>query len=92
MRKIFGTLLLVGLMGTASAWEYQVVVEGSVVYQDPLPPANIAYPPPGERAGNEGASNQGRQISAAELRRNLSRPHLVIIPDQQTAPRTAGYR
>lgn len=92
MRYWPSALLLAGIAGSAGAWEYQIVVEGAVIYQDPNPPANISYPPPEQDGATEVLAEQareGRVISEAELRRNLSRPHLVIIPDQVTEPRQA---
>jgi len=82
---------LVGIATSAGAWEYQIVVEGAIIYQESEPPSNISYPPPGREADAmlAGTEPEARVISEQELRENLSRPHLVIIPDQTMEPRQA---
>lgn len=87
--RLWIVLWLCSFSLSAWGWEYQVVVEGAIVYQESQTPGNIAYPPPGERAAvrTEGSGLQGRVISEAELQRNLAKPHVVIIPDQSIEPR-----
>ena len=92
MRQCLSALLLADIASSAGAWEYQIVVKGAIIYQESNPPANISYPSPGHDRAAEVPTDQalgGRVISEAELRQNLNRPHLVIIPDQTTEPRQA---
>lgn len=76
---------------TALAWKYVAFQGKELIYEGPIPPVDLTYPPPGEPTPRMDAADplQGRALTPSELARAVSRTHVVIVPSGRTLGRPA---
>jgi hypothetical protein len=84
-------LCLVLLPATAFGWKYTVFENDKLLYQGPLPPFDLTYPPAGEPTPvmNVTDPQEGAVLSPREIARLRSEPHLIIIPADLSLDRSA---
>lgn len=72
--------------GIALGWQYVQYQGNVVVYDGPVPPADLTYPdfdqPTPMRMAGE--FQEGEFLSAAEFQARMAAPHLVIVPPLET--------
>jgi hypothetical protein len=96
MKTITKTITAVSLTmalapATALAWKYVAFQGNELIYDGPIPPVDLTYPPPGEPTPRMDAADplQGQALTPSELARAISRTHVVIVPSGRTLGRPA---
>lgn len=83
MTTIAALLLVPGI---AIGWQYVQYQGGGVVYDGPVPPVDLTYPPPDQDTPMRmsGEFQDGELLSEAEFQARMASPHLVIVPPPET--------
>ncbi|MCP5418948.1 MAG: hypothetical protein H6970_00455 [Gammaproteobacteria bacterium] len=90
MRKtiLLVALSLIALPASAANWRYIVYLGETVISDGPTLPLDVdlTYPADGQSASaiRVGAEPRGRLLTDAEYAEELTQPHIVIVPPDQT--------